>query len=352
MIFYFLHVLLFDTMVLEKEYGRKKYFYHFLLIEREVFDMKKVTLLFVCAFIVVLFTACGKDFNEVKKEVDKYNSAVKEYNVKVSEYNESVQKVSEANKTLDDRLNSAQEIINKGEEPYKETTLTSLKDVLSKASSQRVDNPKSIETYEELSVDEKMNDDELEKIEKQAKDGVAKINKKEVPKLLSTPDYSNIIKNINKAEKKYQNSVKALKQVTAPEDKYVIQRLQTIKTIMGIQACTEEHDPNGKLHKSGGYIGCIYFLDKQVDRNELSIEPGEDIVDVGTDGGGAIEIYANTDDANKRNDYLANFDGSLLDSGSHSVIGTIVVRTSTELTATQQKKLEKKIIKVLTKVKE
>ncbi len=39
----------------------------------------------------------------------------------------------------------------------------------------------------------------------------------------------------------------------------------------------------------------------------------------------------------KRDSYLASFDGAgMLNSGSHKVLGTIVIRTSTKLTATQQ----------------
>ena len=74
------------------------------------------------------------------------------------------------------------------------------------------------------------------------------------------------------------------------------------------------------------------------------------IVGAGTDGGGAVEVYANVDDANKRNDYLAVFDGTILTSGSHDVVGTCVVRTSHLLTASQQKTLEGEIADSLTKL--
>ena len=50
----------------------------------------------------------------------------------------------------------------------------------------------------------------------------------------------------------------------------------------------------------------------------------------------------------KRNNYLAAFDGTVLASGSHKVVGTVVVRTSNLLLASQQKLLESNIIAVLT----
>ena len=78
---------------------------------------------------------------------------------------------------------------------------------------------------------------------------------------------------------------------------------------------------------------------------------GNDIIEKGTKEGGAIEVYANEEDAKKREDYLAGFDGGILSSGSHKVVGTVLIRTSDDLTATQQKNLEEKIVKALSELK-
>ena len=77
---------------------------------------------------------------------------------------------------------------------------------------------------------------------------------------------------------------------------------------------------------------------------------GNTIIDKGTDGGGAIEVYANVEDAESRDSYLAGFDGGVLASGSHTVVGTCVVRTSDELAASKQKELEAAVIGALTKL--
>ncbi len=61
-------------------------------------------------------------------------------------------------------------------------------------------------------------------------------------------------------------------------------------------------------------------------------------------------MYSTVEDANKRNDYLASFDGGILSSGSHTVVGTVLVRTSDELTASQQDQLEAAIIESLTRL--
>ena len=45
------------------------------------------------------------------------------------------------------------------------------------------------------------------------------------------------------------------------------------------------------------------------------------------------------EDAEKRRDYLATYDGTIYANGTHTVIGTVLVRTSNKLTATQQKEL-------------
>jgi hypothetical protein len=75
---------------------------------------------------------------------------------------------------------------------------------------------------------------------------------------------------------------------------------------------------------------------------------GVTVIDKGTSAGGSIEVYPTKKDAEKRNQYLPSFDGGRLASGSHIVIGTVVVRTSNELSATQQKVLENNIVAVLT----
>lgn len=82
-----------------------------------------------------------------------------------------------------------------------------------------------------------------------------------------------------------------------------------------------EHDPNQLL----GRTSCVYFSVKQISTDAVS---GSDIVEKGTDGGGAIEVYANVEDAKNRCDYLKQFDNTLLYSGAYALIGTMVIRTS------------------------
>ncbi|QLY40243.1 hypothetical protein HF295_04945 [Hujiaoplasma nucleasis] len=118
--------------------------------------------------------------------------------------------------------------------------------------------------------------------------------------------------------------------------------ISSIDHISLIEIVTEENDPNGNLGKDGSYTGALFFLYDLVEGNTET-----SALEAGTDGGGSIEVYANAEDAKKRNDYLSAFDGTIFASGSHVALGTLVIRTSNELTASQQDTLEAAIINAL-----
>lgn len=139
-----------------------------------------------------------------------------------------------------------------------------------------------------------------------------------------------------------------MQQVTNPTEAFIVERLSGLPNITGMEAVTEDNDPNGNLNKQGGYTATVYFASDLVDQSNVY---GKTIVDKGTEAGGAIEVYPTVEDANKRNEYLAGFDGAgMLSSGSHSVVGTIVIRTSDKLTASQQKEMEKNIYNSLIEI--
>ena len=131
------------------------------------------------------------------------------------------------------------------------------------------------------------------------------------------------------------------KLVDKPTQEYVIQCLEKVPGILEIEAVTEDTDPMKNLNKPGWYYAHIYFSYEFVNQEDVY---GDDLIDKGTDAGGSIELYKTKSEAEDRNEYLAAFDGGVLSSRSHTVIGTCVVRTSDELTATQQKQLENNII--------
>lgn len=130
-----------------------------------------------------------------------------------------------------------------------------------------------------------------------------------------------------------------------------MERLKEIETIISLAAVTTSNDPNGLLGTEGGYIGCTYFSDSRVDKTQLNLKPNEyDVISMGTIGGGAIEVYASIEDAENRNEYLSTYDDTELNPGSHRVVGTMVVRTSSMLTDEQQIELTNQIVEILTKL--
>lgn len=259
---------------------------------------KKKTLLGLIAAIAIIVIGICVWYFQVKKPHDlaetKFNAAVKEVEAKNTE--------------LTSAMNDAQKILDKKEAVYDNTTkeafITALSDA--KAAQRKIpDLPKK----------------------------AADINA-ETKKLSEPLDYPSVINAISEKQTAYQNSVLQMKQITNPNEDFVIQRLKGIPNISGYQAVTEDHDPNGNLNKQGGYTSTVYFSTPLIDQSSVY---GNDIVDKGTECGGAIEVYASEEDAEKRDSYLASFDGAgMLNSGSHKVLGTIVIRTSTKLTATQQ----------------
>ena len=139
-------------------------------------------------------------------------------------------------------------------------------------------------------------------------------------------DYSGVLDSLASAKRELQDSIAQLKQVTNPSEAFVVGRITGLANVVG------------------GYTAAVYFSSDLVDQSDVYPSEGyTGIVAVGTDGGGCVEVYATADDAAKRNDYLAAFDGSILSSGSHEVLGTCVIRTSDKLTASQQQAMTAEI---------
>ena len=91
--------------------------------------------------------------------------------------------------------------------------------------------------------------------------------------------------------------IRIMKQITNPSVEWVEDRLNRTSSVLDIEHVSEGNDPNGLLDKEGGYTGCIYFSIKDVDASGIK---GKTIVEKGTDGGGAVEIYSSIKDAEDR----------------------------------------------------
>lgn len=142
-----------------------------------------------------------------------------------------------------------------------------------------------------------------------------------------------------------ENSV-GLDLVDAPTEEYILSCLENTPNIVEVAAVTEENDPNGDLNEEGGYYSAVFFSVDVINQNEVN---GEGLIDKGTDAGGCIEAYKTEEDAQSRDEYLSNYDDSwLFNAGYHTVIGTLVIRTSQKLSESDQVQLESNIINMLT----
>ena len=269
---------------------------------------KAIAILMAFSLILMAFSGCS--FSEKKAAIEAYNSALENATAK--------------NNELVSIISNSESLIEKGEPAYDADTLLSLKSAVADAKDALIELPTEMPN-------------DLEEIKAITNDLLDKVN------------YSSHIEKISKTTDAYETSVKQMKQVTCPDEAFIIERLKTIDGILEIAPVTEDNDPNGNLGKQGGYTAQVYFSYKGVNQSEVS---GKDVIDKGTDCGGSIEVYRTVEEAKNRNDYLANFDGTILASGSHTICGTVLVRTSNYLKASQQQELERAIIDAFLSISE
>ncbi len=136
--------------------------------------------------------------------------------------------------------------------------------------------------------------------------------------------------------------------LNCPEESWVIEKLKEIKEITEIKSVDLNNNPDGILGREGGYKACIYFELSEIDSKTVQ---GDNPVEKGTDGGGAVEIYENRKRAEERCSYLSEFDNTILYSGSYAAVGTMVIRTSYLLDKDAQLKITNEITKAMTKTK-
>ena len=239
----------------------------------------------------------------------------------LASYENAVSMVNSKNKKLDDSLAKLTELIDSKDETLDPQTKKDASEVAKSAKRERRAVGKQPKKTDELN--------------------------QKASELSKPLDYTATIAKIDEAATNVENGIKQLKQVTEPSQDFVMARLKEVPGILNMAPVTEDNDPNGNLNKAGGYTSTVYFESQNVDQSTVY---GNDLIDKGTDAGGAIETYKTNEDVTKRDTYLGALDGGILSSGSQKVIGTVLIRTSNELTATQQNELTQAIINALTRL--
>lgn len=306
---------------------------------------RKILLCLLVSSIVLSLTACkSSDYNKAValQEAGDYQAALEIYegiddyeNYKdtadrvadcnammsaISAFDEAVSYAEQKNSELDTAISDAESLVTAGEPALDNTLIPTLETAISDAKAAKMTIIEMPTTANEIT---------------------------DAAEDLNAMDYSDVLSSLSEKKTALETSIKQYALVNAPSEAYVIKCLKKVENIIDISAATEDNDPNGNLNKAGGYTAQVYFSSDLINQDEVY---GTTLIDKGTDAGGSIEVYANEDDAMSRNDYLAAFDGGIFASGSHTVIGTVIVRTSDELTATQQNTLEANIIAALTEI--
>lgn len=147
----------------------------------------------------------------------------------------------------------------------------------------------------------------------------------------------------NKAEQSSNNNNEPSTSATVNEDKDEDLNLEAIlsnleseyPTIEETYIYTEDRDPNDNLGKEGFYVAGAQFYDTRTETAPSADDPA-----FGTDSGGAIEVYANNEDAKSRIELLSQFQGDgFLDPGAFEQVDNVVIRVSTNYKASEQKEV-------------
>ena len=321
---------------------------------RKPIPKKKIVIVGVIVMLLIAGLFTGFIFG-FKRPYDaacaNYSAIMSEYNVAVKGYESVIAAITEQNSVFDGKIDALNDLVYSETDPYDMTVEETAINLISKAKSLKYTLPQAptfrdVNAPIEYTVFQAQDiRAEVDRIQSEAADITAATVQ------MVMPDYSAVITEIESVQAELENSILQNQQVTNPSEGFVIERLTDLPGITTIEAATEDNDPNGNLHKAGGYTSAVFFIYEQVTDPYVLYSKGSTPVERGTDGGGCIEVYATREDAENRNTYLACFDGGAFSSGSHAVCGTIVVRTSSELTATQQNNLEDTIIAALIEVK-
>ena len=242
--------------------------------------------------------------------------------VAIEKFDSAKSAADEKNKELDTAISESETLIANKEPSLDDTLIPALETAISEAKAAKKTIPEMPSTADEIDA---------------------------VTAELNAVDYNAVSTNLSTQKAALEKSIKQYALVNAPTEAYIIDCLGKVVNVVDISAVTEDNDPNGNLNKAGGYTAQVYFTSDLVNQGDVY---GATVIDKGTDGGGSIEVYATADDAIKRNEYLKGFDGGIFASGSHTVIGTVIVRTSDKLKASQQKEMETNIIAALTNIGE
>lgn len=257
-----------------------------------------------CVFVIIGGLTAGYVFG-IKQPYDHaraaYASMLVEYENAVAAYTSVADQVVQKNEELDAKINSLNDLVYSDKTPYDMTTIEAAVNMIAEAKTVKVEQPEMpvVRTAEDF----------LEYTVFQSADILAEVevirNEKDTilaaAGQLNIPDYSDVFEKLENTQQSIENSILQNEQVTNPSETFVIERLTGLPGITMIEAATEDNDPNGQLHKPGGYTAAVFFIYDQVTDSYVLYSKGDTPVERATDGGGCIEVYEAVEYAEARN---------------------------------------------------
>ena len=234
--------------------------------------MNKKVIIILCVALIVVGIVIGTFFGFVKP-----------LNDAKAEYEKITAPIVEKNKTLDSVISKLQGLIDSDEKPVDETLIETSKEAIKEAQANKI-------VLEPLSNDKEEIKNKTEELRN------------------VTVDYSEYLVKLEDEINKLSKSIEIYKKFMNPTSEFIINKLATVDEVVNSEAVTEDNDPNGQLNKAGGYTATIYFESSNVNQSNVYSDDNS-IISKGTDAGGSIEVYGNEDDAKRRENYLAAFDG-------------------------------------------
>ena len=213
--------------------------------------------------IAVFFFTIWSSSQATQSAVDAYNTAAEQYNAKIEPYNTAVNGIASENEDLQKVIDRAEADIKSDAEAYEPDTKEDLQDELEKARKLPVKVPALIDPFDTMAVSGGFSKKEFERQKQEAEASLAAVKEaeKKIPETPTVPDFADARKKLQDKCEEYEKSVQMLKNVTAPSESFVTERLRKVDTVVQAGAVTKENDPNGLLGKKGGYTACVYFLD-------------------------------------------------------------------------------------------
>lgn len=265
--------------------------------------MKRFGMLLFCVMLLLSMAACESAPVGTEPNADAFTAAA--------------QLAVEKNDALMEAVVSAEQLLVEEKGVLDESLVDAFKNALTAAKDAKVAIPERPATEEEIA------------------NAIAQMN---------AVDYTAVLADLAAARSALEENAKLYALVNNPDAAYIISCLEKVPTVLEIAAATPENDPNGGLNQVGGYTAQVFFTSDLVDQ---SASYGSAPLEKGTVGGGCVEVYATAEEAVARDDYLSYHDGRTFASGSHTVIGTVVVRTSVQLPQEKQAELEGYILAAL-----